>query len=180
MNPPVEDDIRHLKLRVQALEERVADLQSSRPLCCYDCGRRYEKGPDLIVSREDWEKIAPTDGEGVLCPNCMHDRFVALGVPTGSVCARFKSGPFAEPEAPSHWLWCVHVLGPDTLIAQPSHLAAEQFAATHNRMIEAAYSRDEPSEFDPIIWCVVIPWTGSPEGHSADLARHGGNPEDIC
>lgn len=91
--------------RIRELEERVSSLQQSRPLGCYDCGRRYEKGPDLIVSNEDWNKIAPhgpgegtEGGGGVLCPNCMHDRFVALGVPAGSVRARFVSGPFAEPE----------------------------------------------------------------------------------
>lgn len=82
--------------RIKELEERVANLQASRPLCCYDCGRRYDKGPDLIVSDENWAKIAPHDGQGVLCPNCMHDRFVALGVPAGSVQARFVSGPFAD------------------------------------------------------------------------------------
>jgi hypothetical protein len=86
-----------IEARVQELEERVADLQRSRPLCCYDCGRRYEKGPDLVLADEDWAKIAPCeDGGGVLCPNCMHDRFVALGVPSGSIKARFVSGPFAE------------------------------------------------------------------------------------
>lgn len=82
--------------RIQALEEAIADLQRSRPLACYDCGRRYVKGPDLVVPDADWAKIAPHDGQGVLCPNCMHDRFVALGVPDGSVRARFKSGPFVE------------------------------------------------------------------------------------
>lgn len=83
--------------RVRALEDAVSDLQRSRPLCCYDCGRRYEKGPDLVVSNEDWNRIAPHEsGGGVLCPNCMHDRFVASGVPAGSVRAQFKSGPFAD------------------------------------------------------------------------------------
>lgn len=81
--------------RIQALEESVSCLHSSRPLCCYDCGRRYEKGPDLHVSNDDWARIAPHDGGGVLCPNCMHDRFVALGVPDGSVRAVFASGPFS-------------------------------------------------------------------------------------
>lgn len=80
------------------LRERIECLERSRPLSCYDCGRRYEKGPDLCISNEDWKRIAPHDGQGVLCPNCMHDRFVALGVKNGSVRAAFGSGPFAEPE----------------------------------------------------------------------------------
>lgn len=88
-------DERGVVVCIMCLREQVEDLQRSRPLGCYDCGRRYEKGPDLVVSDEDWAKIAPHDGQGVLCPNCMHDRFVALGVPDGSVSAEFKSGPFA-------------------------------------------------------------------------------------
>jgi hypothetical protein len=84
------------KIAIKNLQEAVAELQLSRPLSCYDCGRRYERGPDLHVSREDWLKVAPMpEGGGVLCPNCMHDRFVALGVPSGSVVATFGSGPFA-------------------------------------------------------------------------------------
>lgn len=65
-------------------------------LCCYDCGRPYEKGPDLVVSDEDWQRIAPGNKPALLCPNCMNDRFEALGVEPGSIKATFRSGPFAH------------------------------------------------------------------------------------
>jgi hypothetical protein len=65
-------------------------------LRCCDCQRPYEKGPDLVVSDADWAKIAPRpDGGGVLCPNCMNDRFEAAGL--HGIQAKFTSGPFASP-----------------------------------------------------------------------------------
>ncbi len=90
-----------LESRIIELQESISDLYRSRPLCCYDCGRRYEKGPDLVVSNDDWKRIAPReDGGGVLCPNCMNDRFEAIGA--SRVPARFMSGPFCvEGHAPS-------------------------------------------------------------------------------
>lgn len=66
-------------------------------LCDGGCGRPYLKGPDLVVSNEDWLKIAPRpDGGGVLCPNCMNDAFERLGVAPGSIKAKFTSGPFSH------------------------------------------------------------------------------------
>lgn len=62
---------------------------------CDGCGRPYEKGPDLVVSDANWARIAQ-NGERIFCPNCMHDAFVALGAPDGSVEAAFTSGPFAN------------------------------------------------------------------------------------
>lgn len=44
------------------------------PLRCYDCGRRYDKGPDLMVPDEYWKMISP---------------FGLKNIP-----ATFKSGPF--------------------------------------------------------------------------------------
>lgn len=74
--------------------------ESGKQLGCYDCGRPYAKGPDLVVSHEDWARIAPNPPTaGVLCPNCMHDRFVAIGAGDGTIRAVFRSGPFAEPES---------------------------------------------------------------------------------
>lgn len=66
----------------------------SNTLGCADCGRPYSAGPDLVVSDADWKRIAPRpDGGGILCPNCMNDRFEKIGAT--AVSARFTSGPFA-------------------------------------------------------------------------------------
>jgi len=81
-----------------ALTAALATPAPPAGLGCYDCGRLYEKGPDLVLSNEDWTKIAPQPPTaGVLCPNCMNDRFEALGVEPGSIPAKFTSGPFASP-----------------------------------------------------------------------------------
>lgn len=66
-------------------------------LACYGCGRPYSKGPDLVVSDADWDRIKPPAGKSqVLCPNCMNDAFEAIGAPIASVKAKFRSGPFAD------------------------------------------------------------------------------------
>lgn len=85
-----------LQRRIRELEERIDYLLRANPLRCYDCGRLYAKGPDLIIDDDAWKAIAPHDGEGVLCPNCIHDRLVAAGFEDGSVRASFKSGPMGE------------------------------------------------------------------------------------
>jgi len=78
-------------------------------------------------------------------------------------------------------LWCVHVRGPDTLVAQPSLRVATERAAEVNSTIETAWNRRTPSEFDPEKPVAsVLPWPYTAEGHAADLDKHGGNPEDWC
>jgi hypothetical protein len=77
---------------------------------CSDCGRRYSLGPDLVVSDEDWLRIAPkVDGGGVLCPNCMNDRFAKLQDgphEAGNIRAVFTSGPFSMSQpTPTGLLW---------------------------------------------------------------------------
>lgn len=81
------------QMAVVALEA-ARDLSPGGELGCTDCGRPYSRGPDLVVSDDDWQRIAPRpDGGGVLCPNCMNDRFEQIGAT--AVAARFTSGPFA-------------------------------------------------------------------------------------
>lgn len=66
-------------------------------LGCFDCGRPYSLGPDLVLPNDVWAQIAPNPPDGgVLCPNCIHDRLVALRMPIGSVRAKFTSGPMAR------------------------------------------------------------------------------------
>lgn len=82
-------------------DEIVADLRHALA-CCEDCGRPYgaEHGfPDLVVPRDVWKRIAPRDGNGLLCPSCMCQRAHAAGL--SGVRAEFASGPFARPTTPS-------------------------------------------------------------------------------
>jgi hypothetical protein len=76
-------------------------------------------------------------------------------------------------------LWCIHVIGPDTLIAQPDFWTAAERAAKWSAGMVASHQRD-PSPYDPCMYCNVEPWPNSPIAHAKDLAEHGGNPEDIC
>jgi hypothetical protein len=77
-------------------------------------------------------------------------------------------------------LWCIFVIGPGSIIAQPSSAVAKARAELWNGDIEKMLSEREVSEYDPIVYCVPKPWTGSVEDHAAELAEHGGEPEDIC
>lgn len=93
-----------------AISQFAKVMAQKGELGCHDCGRKYSLGPDLVVSDEDWAVIAPKpDGGGVLCPNCMHDRFVqVLGDKhkAGNIRAVFTSGPFAtEKPTPTNVLW---------------------------------------------------------------------------
>lgn len=72
------------------------NTQISGALGCYDCGRPYAKGPDLVIPDKIWNQIAPKPGGGgVLCPNCINDRLEAKGFE--NVPAIFTSGPMALP-----------------------------------------------------------------------------------
>lgn len=72
------------------------------------------------------------------------------------------------------------MLGPDTIIAQPDFATAVRRAAEWNEMFARIKASREPSPYDPIMHCNVIPYDGSPEAHAKQLAEHGGHPEDIC
>lgn len=76
-------------------------------------------------------------------------------------------------------LWCIHVIGPDTIIPQPSKEIAEQRAAEKNAFLREMLARDAIPN-DPHIECEVIEYPGKPEYHASGLAEHGGNPKDWC
>jgi len=80
-------------------------------------------------------------------------------------------------------LWCVAVHGPGNIIAQPSKEIAEQRAAKWNEGIAKSAERFReryPGEDVPLIECHVQPWPWSAEMHADAVAKHGGEPEDIC
>lgn len=50
---------------------------------CYDCKLPYDQFPaDMNIQNELWEKINPSfhRGGGLLCPNCICKRLIALGL----------------------------------------------------------------------------------------------------
>jgi hypothetical protein len=74
--------------------EMSAESRSLEPVC-FDCGLSYESSrwADLVVSNEVWAQIAPFEGNGLLCANCMVGRCTRLGIKDPT--AKFTSGPFA-------------------------------------------------------------------------------------
>ncbi len=78
-------------------------------------------------------------------------------------------------------LWCVHVYGPDSVIAQPDQSTAEARAKKWQEAWDAYLAKKgDSSPFDPKITWVAEAWSGSAKSHAADLAEHGGEPEDHC
>lgn len=67
-----------------------------QPSDCADCGRPYDKSFDVVIPNEAWARIAPKDGEGILCACCMHDRLVAAGITSAP--GVITGGPMAAPE----------------------------------------------------------------------------------
>ena len=112
----------------------------------------------------------------ILCPRCglgpHNEKCCACGGPAWAKAKREVSASTAD-------LWCVHVLGPDTVIPQPDFWTAAERAAKWSQGMLEMHRRD-PSPYDPLMYCNVEPWPWSPESHAEGLAEHGGNPEDIC
>jgi hypothetical protein len=63
--------------------------------------------------------------------------------------------------------WCVHVLGPDDVIAAPSHDAAVVRARTMNQELHGR-ARDVG---DVLCFAYAAPWPHSAEDHAMDLAK---------
>jgi len=62
-------------------------------------------------------------------------------------------------------LWCVHVLGPDDVIAAPSHLAA----ATHaHELNKAVFSRVGGPD-DVLCFAYAAPWPHSAASHAESV-----------
>ena len=65
-------------------------------------------------------------------------------------------------------LWCVHILGPDDLVAHESYEAAEKHATELND-----YMHDPANLPDLDVMClsIVAMWTGSAEEHAAEVIK---------
>jgi len=62
-------------------------------------------------------------------------------------------------------LWCIHIPGPDDLIAAPSKAAAEHMAANDNHDL-GAYAPSRES-----VLAVVIEWPGGSEEEHAEALK---------
>jgi hypothetical protein len=66
-------------------------------------------------------------------------------------------------------LWCVHVLGPDTLIAQPDQATAETRAKAWQESWDAYLAKkNDSSPFDPTITYAAEQWPYTAEAHARD------------
>lgn len=76
--------------------------------------------------------------------------------------------PMVEPPPPgSHELhWCVHIYGPDDVIAMPSKERADRQAATINFSVGRHWQ-----ENDPEIYAIAELWPYSPESHATALTE---------
>lgn len=78
-------------------------------------------------------------------------------------------------------LWCVHVLGPDSVIAQPDQVTAEARAKKWQEEWDAYLAKkNDASPNDPTITWQAEEWPWDAESHAEGLAEHGGEPEDHC
>lgn len=80
-------------------------------------------------------------------------------------------------------LWCVRVLGPDSVIAQPDKEKAEERAKVWQYGWDrymATREKRSPSPYEPQISYVVEPWPWSAKAHAEALAEHGGDPREHC
>jgi len=62
-------------------------------------------------------------------------------------------------------LWCVHIIGPDDLLAAPSHDAAAVYARELNKFHHARV----PWPNDILCFAYAAPWPGSKTSHAEDL-----------
>lgn len=69
-------------------------------------------------------------------------------------------------------LWCVHILGPDDVIAFPDRQSAEREAATINEAMADHAARRPSDDNWPLLKAVVEAWPYSSEEHAADIAKN--------
>jgi hypothetical protein len=67
--------------------------------------------------------------------------------------------------------WCVHILGPDDVIAAPSHDAAVTRAHEQNKALHGRVSVTD----DVLCFAYAAPWPHSAESHAYDLKKQTEN-----
>lgn len=68
-------------------------------------------------------------------------------------------------------LWCVHVIGPDDVLAMTNYEAALFHADDLNAAMYARRGGKPRHEYDPVIIAHPMEWPWSAERHAADMAR---------
>jgi hypothetical protein len=180
--PPASNEFSEMADTIQAtlreLEHTKADLSFVNSVLPVECISDGLGG--VRKWRESWEEFALGYA---LSRRLVTDVRAALGIEREAITPadavlRLKA-QLAELQTIT--LWCVHVQGPDTLIAQPDHEAATKRAVEINATIEQVWNARTPSEFDPLKPIAVVAlWPYTPTGHAESLAEHGGNPEEWC
>ncbi|MDR3535229.1 MAG: hypothetical protein P4L71_01890 [Acetobacteraceae bacterium] len=69
-------------------------------------------------------------------------------------------------------LWCIHIPGPDDVIAQPDRETANRAAEAHNAAIERHWAQFPRTDDDPpksALMAVVKPWPWSATAHAVSL-----------
>lgn len=83
-------------------------------------------------------------------------------------------------------LWCIHVPGPDDILAMPSKEVADNFAARHNAAMDEYWAALERSKtefqlqfYPPLesIKALVIEWPYDAESHARELDKPKKNCE---
>ena len=69
-------------------------------------------------------------------------------------------------------LWCVHILGPDDVIAYPDRASAEHDATLINEAMAQHVARNPPADSWPLLRAAVELWPHNAESHAEDLARN--------
>lgn len=78
-------------------------------------------------------------------------------------------------------LWCVHVYGPDSVIAQPNEgIARERAKAWQYGWDRYLATRSDRSPYKPTVTYVAEPWPHSAKSHAEALAEHSGDPREHC
>lgn len=69
-------------------------------------------------------------------------------------------------------LWCVHIIGPDDVIAYPNRAAAEREARLINDAMAKHMASRAADPNWPALRAEVTAWPHSAAAHAADLARN--------
>lgn len=73
-------------------------------------------------------------------------------------------------------LWCVHILGPDDVLAAPCHEAAVIQARVFNQSLFGI--KVSPKLDDVLCFAYAAPWPHSKEAHAEDLKNWPNGPHD--